>query len=336
MPIHDAVSTACKLPQSFWQAVTQLGLDPAAVLQHAHLPGTWHLDDTPVINTPQLFAIWNAIEALSGDPSAGIRMVTQTSTSTHMLAFLAATYAADFQDALTRLARFKRLCSPDRMCFDERRGNTVVTIEWPADTPPEPHIAVDASFALLLEVGRRGTGKHLLPVSVDLRRAAPATGCHADFFGCPIRFGTQRDRLVLASADLALEFPTHNPELLQMLTPALSTAVDEIEQHASLGERVKAALKRMMAEGRTDMATVACELGFSPRSLQRKISVEGKTFRALLTEARSELSRELLGNQSLGVKEVAYRLGYQDTNSFYRAFRGQEKITPGRWRRLDH
>lgn len=165
MTMNNVPSSTCKLPGSFWQAITQLGLEPAAVLWRANLPETWHLDDTIV-----LFAIWDAVEALSGDNTSGITMVTETSTAKHMLAFLAATYAADFRDGLTRLARFKRLCSPDRLCFEARNGKTFVTIEWPVGTPPEPYIAVQASFALLLEVGRRGSGKHILPAAVDLRR----------------------------------------------------------------------------------------------------------------------------------------------------------------------
>ncbi|WP_426134226.1 AraC family transcriptional regulator ligand-binding domain-containing protein [Pseudomonas sp. PWP3-1b2] len=333
MTTKNALSSGCQLPQSFWQALVQLKLEPAAVLRHANLPESWCLDETVVMSPSQLFAIWDAVEALSGDATSGIRMVTETSTAKHMLAFLAATYAADFRDGLTRLARFKRMCSPDRLCFEKEGEQLIVTIEWPVGTPPEPYIAVEASFALLLEVGRRGTGKRILPVSVDLRRTPPASSHHGEFFGCPVRFGAQRDRLVLNSTDLDVPFPAHNPELLRMLTPALASAVDNIESHASLSARVKATLKLMMTEGRTDIGSVARELALSPRTLQRKIAAEGKTFRVLLAEARNELSRELLNVRGIEVKEVAYLVGYQDTNSFYRAFRGQEKVTPSTWRR---
>lgn len=335
MTTHDVPSSACLLPLSFWQAVTQLGLEPATVLRHANLPPGWHLDDALAITTAQLFAIWDAIETLSGDTASGIRMVTQTSTAKHMLAFLAATYAADFRDGLTRLARFKRLCSPDRLRFEARAGKTYVTTEWPVGTAPEPYIAVDASFALLLEVGRRGSGAPIVPASVELRRPAPACTSHAKFFGCAVRFGARRDRLVLKSEDLDLPFPGYNPELLRMLTPALASAVEDIARHASLGDRVKSILKLMMTDAATDVARVASELGLSPRTLQRKLAAEGKTFRMLLTEARTELSRELLSDGATEVKEVAYRLGYQDTNSFYRAFRNQQNVTPGSWRRIN-
>ncbi|MCG5479721.1 MAG: AraC family transcriptional regulator ligand-binding domain-containing protein [Ensifer alkalisoli] len=327
-------SDRCKLPRPFWQSLEQLGLRPSAVLRQAGLPATLHLDNSAVISTTQLFAIWNAIETLSADPAFSIRMVSETSTANHKLAIVVASYAADFRDGMARLDRFNRLCSPDRLCFEERDGKVSVTIEWPAGTEPEPPLSVDASFALLLELGRRGTGRHLRPISLELRRPNPGTDRHAIFFDCPIHFGTVRDRMVLNAPDLDLPFPGHNPELIQMLTPALADAVREIEAQATIGELVKGTLKRTMASGRHDVAAVARDLGLSERTLQRRIAAEGQTFRALLTEARQELGRQLLSDLTIDVEEVAYLLGYQDANSFYRAFREWENMTPGHWRRI--
>jgi hypothetical protein len=117
-----APSDRCKLPRPFWQSLEQFGLRPSAVLRQARLPATLHLDNSAVISTVQLFAIWNAIETLSEDPTFSIRMVSETSTANHKLAILVASYAADFRDGMARLARFNRLCSPERLCFEELVG----------------------------------------------------------------------------------------------------------------------------------------------------------------------------------------------------------------------
>lgn len=109
-------SERCKLPQAFWQSIAKLGLSPSLVQQRAQLPDNLHLDDAAVVSTHQLFAVWNAIEALSEDPAFAIKMVRDTPSAKHKLAFLAALYAADFRDGLARFSRFKRLCSPDQIC----------------------------------------------------------------------------------------------------------------------------------------------------------------------------------------------------------------------------
>ena len=333
MTTTNLPSRPCKLPPAFWQSVERLGLPPPAVLRAASLPATLHLDDTAFISTAQLFAIWRAIEALSGDPAFGIRMACETSSAQHMIAFVSALYAANLRDGLERIVRYKRLCSPDELRMEEQDGKIFVTSAWPDGTAPEPCISVEASFALLIELGRRGTGQQLAPLRVELRRRAPGSDVHAAFFGCPIRFGAQADRLVLDATNLALPFLDHNPEMLRMVSPALAAALREIEAQANFEEQVRAALRRAFAAGRADVAMVAGELGLSERTLQRRIGEEGKTFRMLLDDTRRELARQLLSDLSIDVKEVAFLLGYQDSNSFNRAFRQWEQVTPLHWRR---
>ncbi|MGF7001213.1 AraC-like DNA-binding protein [Paraburkholderia sp. GAS32] len=73
----------------------------------------------------------------------------------------------------------------------------------------------------------------------------------------------------------------------------------------------------------------------SERMLQRRITEEGSTFREVFAEARHELWRRLLADSALSIDEVACLLGYQDTSSFYRAFRDWEGVTPNRWCELN-
>ena len=59
----------------------------------------------------------------------------------------------------------------------------------------------------------------------------------------------------------------------------------------------------------------------SARSLQRKLQDSGSTFQRLLEDARHEMARYYLSNSVLELTEAAYLLGYEDANSFARAFR---------------
>ena len=57
--------------------------------------------------------------------------------------------------------------------------------------------------------------------------------CTEAYFGCPIRYGAVADVLVLKQTDLERPFPGHNPELLDMLSPALATMLEELQTHSS-------------------------------------------------------------------------------------------------------
>ncbi|MFJ2484730.1 AraC family transcriptional regulator ligand-binding domain-containing protein [Pseudomonas sp. NPDC087639] len=325
----------CKLPRVFWQSIEQLGLDPALIHQHAQLPHDLHLNESAFVSTHQLFAVWNAIEAISADPAFAIKMVRDTPSAKHKLAFLAALYAADFRDGLARLSRFQRLCSPDKICIDEHKGNVSFTIVWPSGTGPAPYLSVEACFALVLELGRRGTGKHIEPIALSLRRPRQKLETHSSYFGCPIHYGATRDELTVSATDIDLPFLEHNPEVLHMMTPGLSAAIREIEAPLGFCEQVIEVLKRALAAGRPSLQYLAQELLQSERTLQRRLASEGTTFSALLNEARRQVGFHLLADTTLELKEVAYLLGYEDVNSYYRAFRQWEKVSPSEWRRLN-
>jgi AraC-like DNA-binding protein len=117
-----------------------------------------------------------------------------------------------------------------------------------------------------------------------------------------------------------------------MLNPQLERALEERRAQSSISEQVKWILKRLLAGSRPEISAVARELGLSDRTLQRRIVDDGASFRELLLEARKELARAYLTRPEIDIEEVAYLLGYEDANSFYRAFRTWEGTTPAHWK----
>jgi AraC-like DNA-binding protein len=291
-----------------------------------------HVSDNTWVTTAQYFDLWRALEELSHNPAIGLVMTIDTDTSVHPPATMSAFFAKDFRDGLMRLARFKRLCTPEELRLHEQGGEAIVAVDWVHASGHEPDAAADVTFAAILELGRRGTGRHIVPVSVEMTRPGPLTATHRDYFGAPVVLNAPRNALVLATADLDRPFAGHNPELLAILTPALSMALDEIEAQASLPEQVKIVLKRRLASGKPELSDLAEALGLSERTLQRRIGEAGTSFRRLLEASRQELGREMLASGANGTDEIAYLLGYQDTSSFYRAFREWGGVTPNQWR----
>lgn len=319
---------------AFWRAVERMGLRPAALLRQARLPATLHVRSDSWLTTEQYFSLWRSLAELTGDPAIGIRMVVQADTGVHPPAILSAFLARDYRDGLQRLVRFKRLCTPEELRLTEAGNTCTITQHWPHGIVREADAAVDVTFAMVLELGRRGTGKHIVPSRVEMTRSGLVPSALREYFGCKIVLGARRNAIVLDRDDLDRPFPGHNPELLEILTPALSSSLEEIEAQSSIGDQVKTVLKQRLASGKPDIAEVARELGMSERTLQRRMTDEGITFRQLLDDARQQLGRQMLADGANGIDEVAFLLGYQDTSSFYRAFRSWEGMTPAQWREL--
>jgi AraC-like DNA-binding protein len=100
----------------------------------------------------------------------------------------------------------------------------------------------------------------------------------------------------------------------------------------TIGEQVKGIVKKLLAGQRPALQDVARELHLSTRTLQRRLTDEGMTFQQLMEGARRELAQHYLLHSSLELNETAYLLGYEDANSFFRAFHHWEGSSPGEWR----
>lgn len=321
-----------RIPAVLWERLKHVGIARANVICHAQIPLSAIRDGAPV-STMQFFALWRAVVDISNDPAIGLRIATELEGAVMPLSFLVAHHARDFRDALQRVARFKHLCAPEDVQIEEREDRCDIVVEWiHSKGQVVPPALVDATFASLLELGRKGTAAPLVPLSVELSRPESTKAIYEGYYGCSVRYGADKDRLTVCRADLDKPFVSYNAELLEVLIPELDRRLEQLSHRVSLAEQIKWILMRRLTAGRPDVHSVATELAMSERSLQRKLTGEGLTFKGLLSETRHQLALEYLADPSLVIVEVAYMLGYEDQNSFFRAFRQWEDLTPSAWR----
>jgi AraC-like DNA-binding protein len=153
-------------------------------------------------------------------------------------------------------------------------------------------------------------------------------------FGCKAWFKVDRNALVFRSSDFDRPFVTQNEELLKAIGAQLETELQERNPGADVGEQVKRTLKRSLAGKRPTLQHVAQELCMSVRTLQRRLTEAGITFQRLVEHTRRELAHHYLKQSTVELNEAAYLLGYEDANSFIRAFHLWEGTSPGESRTL--
>jgi AraC-like DNA-binding protein len=147
-----------------------------------------------------------------------------------------------------------------------------------------------------------------------------------------VRFKSPRNALVFRNSDLDRPFVTQNEELLKAIGAQLEVELQERNTSPDVGEQVKHTLKRSLAGKRPTLQQVARELCTSTRTLQRRLTDADITFQQLVEETRRELAHHYLRHSTVELNETAFLLGYEDSNSFFRAFQGWEGTSPGEWR----
>lgn len=323
--------TRIKFPTGFWTGLRQLGVAPHEVVRKAGLPLT--IINETVVNASQYFSIWQAYSDLMDDIAKGIiKLVNGLETVQYPPTVLAAYHAHDYRDALTRMARYKQMCPPENLLITEEDDHCSIELKWLYTDQPGPSMLIGITLAFLLELGRRGTGKLLKAKSVEFSHSMGDVELLENYFGCRIKTGGNCNKLTLHRSDLDSPFVSYNKELLEILAPVLDQSLDEQERSNSITETVMWVLERSLTGGRPDIQTIASELGMSNRTLQRRLTDEGTSFKLLLTQIRHERARAYLADPSLDISEVAFLIGYEDQNSFYRAFRHWEDDTPSNWR----
>ncbi len=310
----------------------ELGVPPLVVLRQARLPLGLFEQNKIFVTTEEMFALYDAVQEISGDPGIGLKLGSEERLERYSPIALAAVYSRSFRDALDRIARYKRLTCPEEIRIVERGKECAVEFAWLLAETAEPPALIDTCFAWVLTVGRRGLGRRLTPLRVELKRPEANRRLYENHFGCSVKFGLRQSRLVFCKEDMTQPFLTHNPDLLELVAPQLEAELKQQLADESLKAQVKAILKKLLSGQRPRLDDVALELRLSTRTLQRRLLEERMTFHSLVEEARREMAKHYLLQSSLELNETAYLLGYEDPNSFIRAFHKWEGSSPGEWR----
>jgi AraC-like DNA-binding protein len=308
------------------------GLSPAAVLQHASLPASLFNQDRILLTTDEFFAFYRAIAEVSGDPAIGLKLGTEDRMERYDPIAIAAVCTRSLRDAIGRIGRYKQLTCPEKIDLVERGDESAVHFSWLLANEEEPAVLIDVCFAWIVSIARRGTGRMIYPKRVEFQRSQSSRAVYEKQFQCPIKFEAPRNVLVFNKSDIDSAFLTYNADLLAAVAPQLEAELKQQLAEKSFPEQVKGTVKRLLAGERPAIEHVARELRLSKRTLQRRLTEDGVTFQQLTEEARRELAQHYLLHSSLELNETAYLLGYEDANSFFRAFHDWEGTSPGQWR----
>jgi AraC-like DNA-binding protein len=303
-----------------------------AVLRRAGLPPHFLQQEKIYATTSQLFSLWKAIAESSVDPEIGLKLGAETRFERYDATQLAAVCSRNFRDALQRIARCKVLTCPEEIRVQPQGEETSVEFAFLKDEGAEPDVLVDVCLSWILAMGRRGTDGQIKPLRLELTRPIQHRELLEQHFGCRVRFQSKRNAIVFRSRDLDIPFTTYNEELLEMIGAQLENEIQARQSASSVGEQVKHTLKRSLAGKRPSRQEVAQELHLSVRTLQRRLGDAGITFQQLVEETRRELAHQYLQERTVELGEAAFLLGYEDTNSFFRAFHDWEGTSPGEWR----
>lgn len=178
-------------------------------------------------------------------------------------------------------------------------------------------------------------GRRIPILAIELRCSKPDF-C-ADYqvmFSDNLRFDRPRTRMIFSADCLDLPIKRSAEELKRFLAHAPANILVKYRDPDSLATRIKHDLRQMTPDTWPETDGLAARLCISASTLRRRLAEEGQTYQGLKDSVRKELAIVWLAEPQISFAEIAERLGFADTSSFYKAFRKWAGSNPGHYRSL--
>ena len=181
-----------------------------------------------------------------------------------------------------------------------------------------PQFLVESEMVFILHIIRTATKEKIIPI--EIRMTDPSeTEDFSKYAGCPV-VKTEENIIVFQKDDMEKPFISYNEGMWEFFEPELQRRLYEMEKDDSFSAKVRSALTELLPGGMGTADDVAGKLGISKRTLQRKLMEEETSFQKQLNGTRELLAKNYLRNTDMSSDDIAFLLGYQEINSFLRAF----------------
>lgn len=316
------------ITQQFQDYLSGLGLNLQTVLEELHLPDqTWREEFH--MTARDYHALLMILDSNLTDEQI-VAVSDIANIQMFMPPFFAALSSKDGLSAIKHFSTYKKISGPVIVGMDEFED--LVRVRFRFDYPDHdlPRFALINEQLLILSMLRTGTGQHLIPIQLTTpfvygEQIDPVFGLS------PVQ--GEDNELIFKRSDLEIPFKTANNLMLEYLEPQLKQRLAESIQEKSIRSKVEEILFKLIPSGLFSVEDVAAELGFSGRSLQRHLKVEGTSFKEVLQGVQKLMAIHYMEDKNLSIDDIAYLVGYAEVSSFSRAFKKWTGKTVGHYRK---
>lgn len=190
----------------------------------------------------------------------------------------------------------------------------------------------DGAIMIIRHVARHFLGPDWRPSWIEATGEGPGRTCYLEeATGAPVRTGAEMPAIAIERRALSAQNPSP-PSAQQIVGFAELPALMKVESPRTMADAVMQVLSTQLVVGDLSEESVASRLSIGRRTLQRALKAEATSFRELRARFIAARARALLSESDLDVPSIARALGYEEPNSFRRAFSGWTGQTPDAYR----
>jgi AraC-like DNA-binding protein len=242
--------------------------------------------------------------------------------------------APDVRSSLERVERYCRLWT-DNLTYEleDHDDRVEFILHRSGERRLGMRLSNEATLASAASLIRQSSSRQFCPLAVSMKHVAPRSiAAHERYFGCPVRYGSERDALSIAHEALARPNHLGDDGISRFLLSHLDRELESLGTETPLESLVEREVSRSLSEGVPRMEDVARRLAMSERTLHRRLSERGVSFKSLVAATRRQVAENLLRDSRYTATEVAFLTGFSEQSAFNRAFKRWTGQTPTAFR----
>ena len=316
-----------------WQIIFKdLDISVSEILSRAQLPTDLFSRPNITVNSKEYFQFWVGLAETVKDNAFPVKLGQAIPVESFNPPLFAALCSPNLLVAMKRLSHFKKLLGPMSLVVQENHDSVTVTIDSINPDETIPVFLAGTESVFLVHFIRLATREHIVPLEIQIQERLHGDRAYTDFFGIAPQQGHQ-NQITFSLVDARQPFLTKNDSMWEFFEPELRKRLHELDLDANFRDRVQSALLELLPTGKSSIENVANKLGISKRTLQRRLKDESTSFNEVLNQTRNKLARYYLKNSSISGSEISFLLGFDDPNSFFRAFQIWTGTTPESFRK---
>jgi AraC-like DNA-binding protein len=238
------------------------------------------------------------------------------------------------REVLDRTLRFMTLITDQGSLEISDRDNLTV-LKLVRDTSRKGHeIGNEVGFVVFNKILNEVTDKEIRPVSVHFKHKVSSLDSLKEYFECPVYSEDKSNLLVFKTEDLNMPTVKADRSINHFITERMNEELSNIQTNSDqMLKNLHQLLKDALPSGVPSVVQAADHLGMSTRTLNRRLSKRGLTFRSFLQDIQKSTSQSLLKNTPQSIGEVAFQVGFSEQSAFNRAFKRWTGVTPIEYRK---
>ncbi len=281
------------------------------------------------ISGSQFVRLVQNAHTLYDDPAFGVHYGEYLTVSTHGWIGFTLMSCSNLKEALDVVLRYyQTIFSLISLDLTEREGMAILAFDVPYNVGNIKSAMIEGflvGFGSVINSVLEGfdfSAKFRLQIQQQ-----PYHKALNELYDSKVEYGCGVNEICFDSSLLALRMAAADPQTTQLAREQCEHLKRLSDAKETFSQQVRAKLfanKKRLPK----LDEIAQLFNMHPRTLGRYLTKDGATYQELLDEVREVLAMEFLANPNMLVEDIAYSLNFNDTSSFYRAFKRWTGITP--------